>query len=279
MESHLSDLELLQASADANDESEFRILVNNQYVKYLTIDVGLYDVVDMCCGPSLISLLPPFPPRDWNTARVSRDATTGKPHFVNVSKATLSGIARTWHPTQVDYLEPHMGGSLRSNVYEATCSRFSSKVFVKFARFLWEVPQLEAETVAHKWIKGHQIGPVFLGHLAEDGRVIGFIMARIDDSRHATVEDFALCEQALLRLHGLGIKHGDINKHNFFIRDAKGLKATLIDFDCALRPTSADDLERELHTLEDELRDTSGRGGQIIGSGPDWDSWPTLRRS
>lgn len=238
----------LQASVDEEYESEFRMLVNQQYVKYITIDFGLYAVDDMCFGPSLCSLLAPFPPSDWNTARVSRDATTETPQFVNISKTALPGIAKTWYPTQVEYLELCMGQRLRTNVSEVTCPRFSSTVIAKLARFPWEVPQLEAEMAAYEWIEGHQIGPSFLGHLAEDGRVIGFIITRIDDSRHATVEDFALCEQALLRLHGLGIKHGDTNKHNFLIHDGK---ATLIDFDVASRPTSAVALERELHAVQD----------------------------
>lgn len=71
MESRTSRLQLLQASVDpdANGESEFRLLVNNKFVKYVNIDAGLFDPDDMCFGPTLISLLPEFPPGDWNQAR------------------------------------------------------------------------------------------------------------------------------------------------------------------------------------------------------------------
>ncbi|KAH8602288.1 hypothetical protein B0O99DRAFT_606179 [Bisporella sp. PMI_857] len=159
-----------------------------------------------------------------------------------------------------------MKQKLRSNVYEVTCDRFSSTIVAKFARFPWEVPRLEKETTVYEWIASHQIGPDFLGHLTEEGRVIGFLMACISDCRHATTEDFHLCHLTLSKLHQLGIKHGDINKHNFLIH---GGKATLIDFDSASRTAGVDELEAELSDLLNQLRDTSGRGGRIVESGQD----------
>lgn len=41
-------IKVLQASVDPDDESEFRILVDGRFTKYLTIDPGLYEVDDMC---------------------------------------------------------------------------------------------------------------------------------------------------------------------------------------------------------------------------------------
>ncbi|OTB03204.1 hypothetical protein M426DRAFT_12791 [Hypoxylon sp. CI-4A] len=232
-------IQVLQASVDLESESEFRVLIDNKSVKYITIDGGLYDPDDMCFEPSLVSLLPPLPSGDWNVGRISRSPTTGVGYFAAVSKTRLPGITKLWHPTQIDHLELRMGQKLRSNVYEATCSRSDSTIIAKFARFPWEVPQLEKETMAYELIDSHQIGPAFLGHLMEEGRAIGFIMARV--------------------------KHGDINKHNFLIHDGK---STLIDFDNVSTAVSAGELEGELHNLEDELRDTSGRGGRVVESGP-----------
>lgn len=82
-----------------------------------------------------------------------------------------------------------MGEKLRSNVYEATCPRFSSIVVVKFARTHWEIQYLEKETAAYEWIKDHPIGPEFLGHVAEEGRIMGFIMSRVEDGHHATLDE------------------------------------------------------------------------------------------
>lgn len=59
-------IELLQAEVSENDQSFFRLLVNNRIIKYITIEPGTYNADDMCFGPSLTSLLPPLSPGDWN---------------------------------------------------------------------------------------------------------------------------------------------------------------------------------------------------------------------
>ena len=255
--------QLLQASVDEANESDFRILVNDS-VKYITIDYGLYEMNDMCFGPALIPLLPPFPQGDWKTAQISRDPATGQPHFTAVSNEVGSGIRKTWHSTTVDYSELEMGEKLRSNVYEVTCPRFNSTIVAKFARFAWEIPQLEDETIAYEWIEGHGIGPDFLGHICEEGRVIGFLTSRVIDFHHATPKDILMCTATLSRLHNLGIKHGDTNKHNFLIHEGR---ATLIDFDCATKTSDSEELNEELGRLEEQLADTSGRGGRVVENG------------
>ncbi|KND88865.1 hypothetical protein TOPH_06467 [Tolypocladium ophioglossoides CBS 100239] len=75
----LPNLQLLQASTDPDDEREFQILVDGKSVKYITIGAGIYDCDDMCFGPSLVSLLPPLLPGDWNTGRISRHVASGEP--------------------------------------------------------------------------------------------------------------------------------------------------------------------------------------------------------
>ena len=87
------DIKLLQCSVDPLDESEFRILVDGKFVKYLTIDAGLYIADDMCFAPSLISIIPPLPPGDWNTGRISRNRADGQPHFSEVTKVRLPSIS------------------------------------------------------------------------------------------------------------------------------------------------------------------------------------------
>ncbi|KAI1770009.1 hypothetical protein F4818DRAFT_450600 [Hypoxylon cercidicola] len=232
MAAHAPNILVLQASVDPETESEFRVLVDNKFVKYISIDPGVYGIDDMCFGPSLISLLPPLPPGDWNKGRISRELKTGDIYFSDISKTRLLGITKTWHPIQIDHLKLRDERKLRSNVYEVTHPGFSSTIIAKFARFEWEVHQLQAETAAYEWIEGQQVGPDFLGHLTEDGRVIGFLMSRITDCRHATPEDFPLCHSVLTRLH------------------------------------NDDELEAELHELQNQLRDASGRGGQVVESGP-----------
>lgn len=267
--SNLSDIRLLQASTDPEDISEFRIQVDGQYVKYVTIAPGIYDEMDLLFEPTLTEILRavlPTPTRDWTHAHISQGSVqveTGNeniPARVEVSKQTLPGVNRTWHPIMIDYLDLEIGARLRSNVYEASHPRFPRPVIVKFARFGWEIPWLEAETTAYEWIEGHSIGPDFLGHLTEHGRVIGFIMSRVEDARHAMPHDLNLCRRALETLHDLKIKHGDTNKHNFLIH---ANTVTLIDFDVAVKNAGTEELRDELQDLERQLSDTSGRGGRI----------------
>lgn len=163
----------------------------------------------------------------------------------------------------MESLDCQLGDKLRSNVHEATCSKFEGKVVVKLARFPWEIWQLDYETQAYQWIQGHEIAPAFLAHLTKEGRIIGFVMEHIVNARHAEPEDLPLCQETLRRLHRLGIKHGDVNKHNILVRDST---AILIDLDNTLRGQEADVLNEEFLSLDAELRDTSGRGGTIVES-------------
>ncbi|EKG09572.1 Lipopolysaccharide kinase [Macrophomina phaseolina MS6] len=259
----MPDVQLLQASVDPNDTSELRILVEGRFVKYLTIGPGTYDADDMCFGPSLVALLPPLPSGDWNEGYISRSLKDDQVRFTYVIKAQLPAITHTWHPRFIDHLEIQWGRKLRSNVYEATFRGVSMPIVVKFARFRFEIPQLNSETRAYNWIEGHDIGPAFLGHIVEEGRVIGFAIEHISDAQHAKPEHIDLCRHALARLHHLGIRHGDVNVHNFLVR--KG-KVTLLDFDVAQPCSDKKLLEEEIRSLEKEIHDDSARGGVVVES-------------
>ena len=135
---------------------------------------------------------------------------------------------------------------------------FDRALLVKFAEFPWQMPFFEAETTAYEWIDGQGVGPKFLGHFTEAGRVIGFVMEYIDDARSADTRDLAACQSVLAKLHSLGIKHGDINKYNFLVREGR---AVLIDFETALRCSEKKELQAEYEHLEHSLSDSSRRGG------------------
>ncbi|PGG98979.1 hypothetical protein AJ80_09434 [Polytolypa hystricis UAMH7299] len=132
---------------------------------------------------------------------------------------------------------------------------FTMKSFEDHIR---EIQYIENETTAYQWIDGHNISPRFLGHLTEDGRVIGFLMERITKARHAGPQDLESCQQTLSQLHCLGVQHGDTNRFNFLIRNAK---AILIDFDSARKCDNYDALLGEFENLPGCLQDPSNRGG------------------
>lgn len=110
MEDHIPDLQLLQASIDPDSESDFRILVDKRFVKYLTIDAGLFELHEMAFGPTLFSLLPRFPTEEWNKGRISRDPLKGTVYFSSISRVQLPGILTAWHTTHIDHLDLQMGG-------------------------------------------------------------------------------------------------------------------------------------------------------------------------
>lgn len=243
---------------DEDEESEYRFLVDGRHVKYVTVAPSILPKNDRTFAPAVIAGLPPFPPGDWNEGHVSRDSACGEPIFIHIAKADLPGVKTTWHATHIDHLEFHKLDHFRQNIYKVSHPLFDRPVVAKFTEFPWQTPYLEAETAAYQWIKGSGIAPRFLGHLTEEGRVIGFVLEYIDNAKTAGLEDLAACQGVLKRLHSLGVKHGDINKHNFLVQ---GDRVVLLDFETAKKCASLGDLEAEYRQLGESLQNPSLRGG------------------
>lgn len=64
------------------------------------------------------------------------------------------------------------------------------------------------------------------------------------------------------RLHDRGILHGDCNRYNFIVGPDE--KVTLIDFADAKIDADTEMMEREMASLEEQLREETGRGGGFI---------------
>lgn len=212
----------------------------------------------MCFGPSLAAILPDFPTSDWNDGLVDKHPATGEPYFARAVRTSFPGVKNTWHSVFVDYMDLEEKEKLRGGVYEVKCAQFKENIVAKFARFHWEIGYMEGETCAYQLIEGSGIGPRFLGHLTEDGRVIGFLIERIANARHAGPGELEICRRTLGRLHALGLKHGDVNRFNFLVRDEE---AILIDFDTTRKCDDSDLLAEELQALEEALATKSARGG------------------
>lgn len=129
------------------------------------------------------------------------------------------------------------------------------------ARFPWEIQYIEAETRIYQLLQPLKITPTFLGHIHEAGRVIGFLLEKVE-GRPASSGDLEICKDALQRIHDQKILHGDCNRHNFIIGADE--KVTLIDFDNAKVDADAEMMAREMDTLEEQLREETGRGGGFI---------------
>ena len=159
-------------NVDPLDESEFRILVNDNFVEYLTIDAGLYNADDMCFYPSVILLF---------------HLVTGILLAVYLGMLQII-ISHFWHPLQINHLELCMGRKLRLNVYEATTPNphwhFDLPIVVKF--FLSKHPTSTQKLLQTSGFKT----PQFLAHLNEEGWIIGFVVERIIHFRHRDARRF-----------------------------------------------------------------------------------------
>lgn len=259
-----SNVQLLANLVDPDDEedSEYRFLVDQRHIKYVTVAPGVLPKSDRTFAPALIPLLPPFPPGDWNEGHVYLDPTDpGRALFSRVAKNDLPGVEHVWHQTRIDLLQLKKVERVRQNIHLVTHPQFERPVLAKFAQFPWEMPYYTAETAAYEWIHSAGIGPAFLGHITEAGRVTGFLMEHIDNAKTAGPEDLAACQRSLKKLHALGILHGDINKHNFLVR---GGEVVLVDFETAERTEDEEELEKEYRRLGASLGDPSTRGGPGI---------------
>lgn len=202
-----------------------------------------------------------FPPGDWNEGHVVKDQSTGNAIFATTIRRDFLGVENVWHDTQVDHLQLTWLSRMRQNVRLVTCPLFAEPVVYKFAVFPWQIPMLEAETTAYNWINGQGVGPQFLGHVTEAGRVIGFLMENIA-GRTANFGDLDKCQRALKKLHALQMNHGDTNKHNFLIKEGDE-EAVLIDFEVTTECHNEQELLEEFEGLQDQLEDNTGRGGQV----------------
>lgn len=243
----------------SRDDSEYRILVRG-LVRYLIISVGTFErsTLSMPLGS-----LPDFPEDDsWNMAYVSRHPSSGE-LAMDLQYKTFIGIADLWHPMLVDCLELKRIKQLTATTYEATHSFEGSSsttrlpvVIAKVARFEWELPRLSLETLVYERLENTGLAPRFIGHVHEHGRVIGFILEKLE-GREANIEDLSSCQSALQRLHDIGILHGDVNRYNFIVRDDT---VRLIDFEKSQLRDGAAYMQAEMDCLCDQLVEDTGRG-------------------
>ncbi|KAL8799108.1 MAG: hypothetical protein Q9182_006142 [Xanthomendoza sp. 2 TL-2023] len=236
--------------------TSYRVLCKDGRVVYISIDDGLYENDDYSFTPKLLSLLPHFPPGEWNRGRITRTQERPNPHFIGTTCAKLSKITSTWHQRFVEFHELNIGEKLMPNVAEAFHLDLG-EVIAKYARFEWEIPPYQTETEVYHWLNYHNIGPQFLGHLTEGGRVIGFLLQKID-GHYAQIQDLARCEDAVRKLHSLDILHGDLNRYNFLIGKDR---VVLIDFETSFKSRDKASKTEELQGLSENFLDDRQEAG------------------
>ncbi|KAI1807282.1 alpha-galactosidase A [Daldinia bambusicola] len=203
---------------------------------------------------------------EWTVAKVSRDKSSGDLK-TSLSNRTLAGVKCQWHRTRVDCLELEKTKQLTAMAFEALSHSILPSpaiVIAKFARFEWELPRIEQETRAYQFLEDYGLAPRFLAHVHENGRIIGFLLEKIE-GRSASFQDLSACETALVELHELGFMHEDVNRYNFLVTEEGVVK--LLDFERLRENASPESMSKELENLRAELVDESGRGGGFIFHG------------
>ncbi|KAF8248813.1 hypothetical protein K440DRAFT_623853 [Wilcoxina mikolae CBS 423.85] len=56
------------------------------------------------------------------------------------------------------------------------------------------------ETQMYKIIDGLGLAPAFLGHITENGRIMGFLLEKVE-GRSAGIEDLTACQECLKRVY------------------------------------------------------------------------------
>lgn len=246
--------------------SDYRFLVQDSHVKYVTIEAGVLlghnrsssNLVSFPCRPRVLAAaLPSLPPGDWNVRHITTCPLTNAPVFGSTSLQSFPSVRNLWHETVIHRhdLAWSVGGGggggvgrFRQNVGLVTCPQFRGRVVYKFATFPWMIQEVERETTAYQVISQHRPdtsspgpgdkkrfwAPRFLGHVLEDsGRVVGFLIEYIPGRRpdKDNVQDARLCSKTLGKLHEAGLVHGRVDPANFIIqRGKKGDEALLVDF-------------------------------------------------
>jgi hypothetical protein len=206
----------MEVDDDDSFESEYRLRIGNQ-VKYLIISPGTFDR-DTLSFP--LQSLPPLPyHEEWTVAHISREKASGDLKTSILNKP-LAGVKNQWHHTRVNCLELEKTEQLTAMAFEAVSHSTPlprGTMIAKIARFEWELPRIEQETRAYQLLEGTELAPRFLAHIHENGRIMGFLLEKIE-GRSASVQDLSVCKTALGNLHKLGLAHGDINRYNFLSR-------------------------------------------------------------
>lgn len=234
------------------------------YVHVLTAEFFTED--DRTYGPSIIrrlSRLDEWQRPDWKTLTIAMNAASTvqigvdafQPH--SMSPVFVYGC---YHLFDVlDLKRQH-----KIKVRTRRClNDGGAEVYLKLARFEFEVRALEREVKVYHMLRGSALAPALVGYVYEDtrDRVVGFITEKLVGQYPESTDDYAACSAALRDLHDKGIVHGDVNKYNIIVtKDGP----RFIDFETSMLRNETPNwdklAEKERCDLFEGLSDQSGLG-------------------
>ena len=218
-------IKLLQAVRDTPDHTLLRVLVNDTDIKYITLESSVCEFRDLPTkyGAQIGFLSAPLPQQDWNRATLAL-GEHDKPYYMKIEDIDLPRVRMSWHERFINYTELTFSGVEPSRkVYQVAADQtFDGKRAV--AKFGWiaeDLENIERETRIYRLLRGHDIGPEFLGHIVEHGRVIGFLLEDVGTDAHAGSGDSRVCREIVTRLLDLDIVHGNTVPKNFLLKDGR----------------------------------------------------------
>lgn len=243
-------------SVGEDEECEYRIRIGED-VKYITVQPGVFNHETLSFPPDLLEAISHLLPthKNWSSLDINLNELA-----VTTSSKPLAGVSENliWHRQKIEVTTLPI--TTRHTPRTREVSYAGGTAISKIARFEWEIPYVEKETEVYATL--HKLGedglaPRFLGHLTENGRVMGFLIEKLA-GRHAGIEDLEGCLEVVKTFHRTGMVHGDLCKYNFLVEE--GGIAKLIDFENASSMDCVEDEEDEINGLAEQLAEDDGRG-------------------
>lgn len=252
---------IISMDVDGEHECKYRIQYGSK-VKYVDVAPGTFDR-DTLSFP--LSSFPPLPydRDDWSIVHISRNPTSGELMTFFESR-NLDGVREPWHANSVNILDLSRVKQLNGDAFECTFAAAQDKphsgsMIAKIARFEWEIRWIAQETKIYKLLQGSHIAPRFLGHIHEQGRVMGLLVEKVEGMREAGIEDLERCKAVLESFHALGMVHGNVNRNSFLVPVDDDGQVRLIDFGWSQVSEDADAMRKEIESLQEALVDKSRR--------------------
>ncbi|RYC59151.1 hypothetical protein CHU98_g7055 [Xylaria longipes] len=245
-EMHFPNAEVLAFNENLNlNFTEFRLLVDvgmpEKVVKYATVsfDVRALGIRKDRYSSANTIQMPHLPGGDYCSVNIGVTPSGKETLLKTTSCQRLPGVEGYWHDNNLGFLEleilewAHSTNNVKL-VRHPSLTTPGSLAVMKYAPFVHTVDQISREIQMYRHLQDSGVAPTVLGQVVEEGRVIGFLLEYIADARPISMAgkfyDLALekCKQALVTLHGMGVKHNNASPENCLIR-ANG-NAVLIDF-------------------------------------------------
>lgn len=244
------ELQVAGMEASPNKESLYRFR-KGSYVLYVTLaaDYTVLDGSDYGFPPAIRNLLPQSIDTSYNHAFIDSSGTA------TFSTRQFKEVTTLWQNSNIDITTLPVVRVIKANCFKVQHDGIWA--IAKFARFDWELCFIEAETAMYRTIDEHNVAPKFLGHLHENGRVVGMLLEYIEGRRPRKEQDYETCASVLSCLHDLGLVHGDVNLDNFIVTGVGEAKLVYFE-DCKLG--TKEERMIEVKQLEREFQKDSQRG-------------------